>query len=72
MREDEARIRAIEEEALMLAEFVQAQAQRTDELARHVEGVLAFARQTRENSRRIQAEIAARRLRFGRIVLRHR
>jgi hypothetical protein len=63
---DEAQIRTTEEEALLLAEFLRTQEQAIAELARDVERACADAREARGRSRRIKAEIAARRARFDR------
>jgi hypothetical protein len=62
MREYVARIRAMEEEAQILAEFIQVQGETVEDLASYAKSVRAQAREAVEKARRVRAKIAARRL----------
>jgi hypothetical protein len=57
---DEMRMRAIEEEAALLAEFLQAQAAAVQELIDHAKQARARAQSAVDGSRRVRAKIAAR------------
>ena len=62
----QSRNRAIEEEAQILAEFIREQARFIDEVLGYAREARAHAQAALECSRRVRAEIAARRARFGR------